>query len=250
MNNTQFSNSFKFQEYHFEKSRYSDMRKGAEYHFIACLRKGRCRIVTSSQSLELVEGDVFYIPKNLPYQSYWYGDPAIEFASFGFHYFPNTEERVYPLQKIPATEEDMALINQVVHSNEYCSGAIFRFYTLLSKLLPKMVCATQNSRKELLIKAEQHLRENPHIRMRELAKFCGISESGLYTVFKLSAGCTPNEMRQRALLEKAVELLKQTDLSVEQISDMLHFSSSSYFRKILKQHTGLSPTQIRKGSSI
>lgn len=250
MNNTQFSNSFKFQEYHFEKSRYSDMRKGAEYHFIACLRKGRCRIVTSSQSLELVEGDVFYIPKNLPYQSYWYGDPAIEFASFGFHYFPNTEERVYPLQKIPATEEDMTLINQVVHSNEYCSGAIFRFYTLLSKLLPKMVCATQNSRKELLIKAEQHLRENPHIRMRELAKFCGISESGLYTVFKLSAGCTPNEMRQRALLEKAVELLKQTDLSVEQISDMLHFSSSSYFRKILKQHTGLSPTQIRKGSSI
>ena len=250
MNNTQFSNTFKFKEYRFEKSRYTDMRKGAEYHFIACLRKGRCRIVTRSQTLELVEGDVFYIPKNLPYQSYWHGDPAIEFASFGFHFFPNTEERVYSLQKIRVDAEDMSRINQVIHGNECCSDAIFRFYALLSELLPKMVCITPNNKKDVLIKAEQYLRENPHIHMRQLAKVCGISESGLYTAFKRWAGCTPNEMRQRVLLETAVELLEQTDYSIEQISDMLHFSSSSYFRKVLKQHTKLSPTQIRKGASI
>ncbi|MBE6959924.1 MAG: AraC family transcriptional regulator [Ruminococcaceae bacterium] len=250
MNNTQFSNSFKFRVYRFEKYRHTDMRSGAEYHFVACLRKGRCRIVTKSQTLDLQPGDVFYIPKNLPYQSYWQGDPAIEFASYGFHYFPNAEARVYPLQKIQATPEDMERIDRVIQNGEYCSGAIFRFYELLSRLLPGMTYIAQNNREALLIKAEQRLRENPHISMGELAKFCGISESGLYMAFKRSADCTPNEMRQRVLLERATELLEQTNLSVEQISDMLRFSSSSYFRKILKQHTGLTPTQIRKGSSM
>lgn len=250
LNNTQFSNSFKFREYHFEKYRYTDMRSGAEYHFIACLHSGRCRIVTKSQSLELTAGDIFYIPKNLPYQSYWYGNPAIEFASYGFHYFPNIEERIYSLQKIPTTAEYVEMINGVIPNNEHDSGAIFRFYELLSKLLPEMTYITRNNREEFLVKAEQYLRENPHIRMSELAKICGISESGLYTVFKRLSDCTPNEMRQRMLLERAVELLEQTDLSVEQISDILQFSSSSYFRKILRQHTGLSPSQIRKRSSF
>ena len=118
------------------------------------------------------------------------------------------------------------MINGVIPNNEHDSGAIFRFYELLSKLLPEMTYITRNNREEFLVKAEQYLRENPHIRMSELAKICGISESGLYTVFKRLSDCTPNEMRQRMLLERAVELLEQTDLSVEQISDILQFSSS------------------------
>ena len=37
-----------------------------------------------------------------------------------------------------------------------------------------------------------------------------------------------------------------TDKKIEEISSMLNFSSSSYFRKILKQHTGKTPREIRK----
>ena len=55
-------------------------------------------------------------------------------------------------------------------------------------------------------------------------------------------------MKQEILCEKAVQLLTTTDLSVEEISNRLLFSSSSYFRKIFKKYTGKTPRQIRKDS--
>ena len=56
------------------------------------------------------------------------------------------------------------------------------------------------------------------------------------------------EKKQEIFCERAAELLITTDLSVEEISAMLSFSSSSYFRKIFKKHTGQTPLQIRKNT--
>ena len=44
---------------------------------------------------------------------------------------------------------------------------------------------------------------------------------------------TPNQMRNQILLEKAKDILITTDMSVENISDYLQFSSPSYFKKSL-----------------
>lgn len=80
----------------------------------------------------------------------------------------------------------------------------------------------------------------------DMAAHCGVSESGLYAAFQKHLGKTPMEVRHEILAEKAAELLSSTDLSVEEISDRLGFSSSSYFRKVLKKQTGQSPRAIRK----
>lgn len=250
MNNTQFSSSFKLREYHFEKYRYADRRSGAEYHFIAYLREGSCRIVSRQGTLELSAGDIFYIPKNLPYESYWSGSDAIRFASFGFTYFPNTEERIYPLQRISSSPEDVKLADQVIRHSDSCSGAIFRFYALLARLLPKMTCTSGEPRKHILSLAEHYLRENPFAQIRDVANYCNISESGLYAAFKRLSHQTPNDLRQKILVDKAIALLEETDISIEEICSSLHFSSASYFRKVLKKHTGLTPSQIRKQASF
>lgn len=250
MNNTQFSNSFKLREYRFEKYRYADRRSGAEYHFIAYLREGSCRIVSRQGTLKLSAGDIFYIPKNLSYESYWSSGNAIRFASFGFTYFPNTEERIYPLQKINGNAEDVTLIDQVIRHSDSCSGSIFRFYALLSQLLPKMTCISGGPRRQILTNAEHYLRENPFAQIRDVAKHCNISESGLYAAFKRLSGQTPNDLRQKILISRAVELLEETDTPIEDICTSLHFSSASYFRKVLKKHTGMTPSQIRKQASL
>ena len=59
---------------------------------------------------------------------------------------------------------------------------------------------------------------------------------------------TPNEMRQQIAVEMAVKLLITTEKSVQQISDKLGFSSTDYFRRILRKHTGKTPRQIRSGA--
>ena len=46
------------------------------------------------------------------------------------------------------------------------------------------------------------------------------------------------------------ELVETTGLSVEEISNELQFSSSSYFRKILKKHLGKTPSEIRRTNGV
>ena len=247
MNNTLFSNSFVFREFRFKKSyRYTDMRSGADQHFVACMRKGRCRIVSEENTIEIDEGDIFYIPKNLPYQSYWYGEDSICFDSFGFQFFPNREERIYPLQKIPSTLEDLQLADRVKKREGNSSDAIFAFYRLLEQLLPRMEYTYTCN--ETLLKVQRYLYANSFAKMADVAKSCGISESGMYAAFKRSAVYTPNTLRQKVLVDKAVQMLTETDIPVEEISSRLHFSSTAYFRKMLKKHIGLTPSQIRMKS--
>ena len=68
----------------------------------------------------------------------------------------------------------------------------------------------------------------------------------MYSLFKKRVGTTPNDFRQRVLCDMGIELLLTTDKKVEEISDMLSFSSGSYFRKVLKKQTGATPREIRK----
>ena len=247
VNNTHFSNSFIFREYRFQKSyRYTDARAGAEHHYIACMRKGHCRIVSEEGTVEVSQGEMFYVPKNLRYQSYWYGDESICFDSFGFQFFPNPEERIYPLQKISATPENLQLADQVKECEENSAAAIFAFFKLLEQLLPGMTYADTSNK--ILLKAERYLITDPFAQVADIAKACDISPSGLYAAFKRSGDITPNSLRQKVLVDKAAQMLAETDIPVEEISSRLRFSSTAYFRKVLKKYTGMTPSQIRKKS--
>ena len=86
--------------------------------------------------------------------------------------------------------------------------------------------------------------------VRDVARYCNVSLSGLYGIFQKVLEKTPNEVRQEIQCKNAVHLLTTTNLSVEEISSRLHFSSSSYFRKILRKHTGKTPLAIRKGAQF
>ena len=73
-----------------------------------------------------------------------------------------------------------------------------------------------------------------------------MSESGLYAFFRNYAGSTPINLKNKIKTENAVALLESTDLSVEEISQRTGFCSAEYFRKITKQKTGKTPTEIRR----
>ena len=80
--------------------------------------------------------------------------------------------------------------------------------------------------------------------MPHIASMSGISTSYLYMLFKKD-GETPNLIRQRAIVQKGINLLLTTDKKLDEIAEILNLSSASYFRKILKNHTGKTPRQIR-----
>ena len=118
-------------------------------------------------------------------------------------------------------------------------------YSFYARVLPGMEPDT-DPLELLVLKACAYMQKDPHARIGQVAMHCDVSIASLYSTFKKQLGITPNAMRQRVLCDAAQELLVTTDLPVEDISSRLGFSSSSYFRKVLRQHTGKTPLQLRK----
>lgn len=86
--------------------------------------------------------------------------------------------------------------------------------------------------------------------MAELSKLTAVSESALYLSFKTHSDKSIHDYRQSVIMEKAKELLISTDIPIEQLSENLGFSSSSYFRKQIHSYFGISPKEIRKNLKI
>ena len=70
-------------------------------NYIACMLKGTAQIESDNNTIFVKEGDVFFIPKNLGYQSYWYGDDDIKFISLGFKKLNTDDSLDFKLQIVP-----------------------------------------------------------------------------------------------------------------------------------------------------
>ncbi len=77
------------------------------------------------------------------------------------------------------------------------------------------------------------------------SKLC-ITPKYLSVICKKQSGKTANEWIREQVLEDIRYYLKQTDLSVKQISDQLGFPNSSFFGKYVKEHFGMTPIQFRQ----
>ena len=246
MNETKFSQDFWFRQISGQHDRYTDVRHGAAMHFLVYMREGSARFVTREQTVHLQQGQFLYIPKGEPYQSYWQGEKIL-FDSLGFQWFPEGEGGSYPLQALPADPQMCELADHLASDRRVRSKTLGSFFQLLSLALPKMTHSSIEG--DIFQKVQQYIYKNPQAPMAAVAAYCNMSQSGLYNIFARCNWGTPNDLRQKMRVEKAVELLQTTDMSIEAISDRLEFSSASYFRKILKKHIGKTPTAIRKAAS-
>ncbi|WP_438444146.1 response regulator transcription factor [Gorillibacterium sp. sgz5001074] len=65
-------------------------------------------------------------------------------------------------------------------------------------------------------------------------------------LFKKNLGRTFSEYVSELRLKKARELLKQTELSIEEIAIKAGYVDYYYFNKVFKKHCGMTPTKFRK----
>ncbi len=248
MNSSLFFKSFDFHKSTRGKYQHNDSRQGSPMHFLAYLIKGRCEIVSKYYTINVKAGDLFYIPMNLPYQSYWYGEPDTELISLGFTFFQEAKKTTYPLQKICASEELKTRINDKDLISGINSKSIGKFYTLLSDVLEYMSQEEVSKEERIVSDATEYMWAHPEDNADKIAKYVNISETALYLAFKKVKGTTPNFEKQKMLSKKAQLLLSTTDKSIQEISDQLGFSSTSYFRKIIHKTLNMTPREIRKNN--
>ncbi len=239
------SNDYRFYRYQYANDHHTDMSAGCDVHYLAMLTKGTARIRTDTETLHLRCGDIFYIPRGLRYHSYWQGDPEIEFLSFGFLTMPVRDQKSYLLQTIPHNAGLADQLKQIpLQGNLVGSRALSLFYGALAEALEQMTHSQDGQLSGIADRAMGYIRKRPFASVPDIARACGVSEPYLYARFRRATGLSPNQYRQRILCERAKELLLTTDLTVQAISEQLHFSSPSYFRKVFLRHTGQTPRQF------
>ncbi|MBQ8525467.1 MAG: PocR ligand-binding domain-containing protein [Clostridia bacterium] len=97
-------------------------------------------------------------------------------------------------------------------------------------------------------KATGYIRDNldKNLTVRSISDNINISKSVLYKNFHSSFNCTVNQYINTKRVEKSTELLTDSDLSIEEISRKVGFSSAAYYSKIFKKLKGTSPLKFRK----
>lgn len=82
-----------------------------------------------------------------------------------------------------------------------------------------------------------------------LAEIAHVNKYYLAHSFKEEFGISPINYQLQRRIEESCYLLRQTDLSLAQISRILGFSSSSYFSQIFRKSKHVSPSEYRKQAS-
>jgi AraC family transcriptional regulator len=89
----------------------------------------------------------------------------------------------------------------------------------------------------------EHL--NQDIKLADLAQLLGMSQFHFSHLFKQAIGTAPYQYLIQQRVERAKQLLKQTDRSIMDIAFLCGFNSHSHLSKQFRQFTGMTPKAYR-----
>jgi AraC family transcriptional activator of pobA len=100
----------------------------------------------------------------------------------------------------------------------------------------------------ILIHSLSHMVDSYFIKEQQLGFYTSafnISESQLNDICNKHFNCGLKKILQNRLMQEARKLLLSTDLSVSEIAYKLNFEDNSYFNKVFKSKTGITPKRFR-----
>lgn len=255
MKHIEFYNSFRFFLVDRQRYHHTDNSTGIPCHFLARMRCGTARIVTEDgQELSLTAGDVFYLPLGLRYHSYWYGDPEngnrVSWESYSFEMLPEREDSLSPMVFTEADAAVNALLDCLSAQMTVSSLSVGLLYQALGLLLPKTEKRHGTVSERRAARAKEFIEAHPDFQVSELARYCDMSESGIYAFFRRELGTTPLGLRNKMKVRRATALLEETDLSVEEIATRLGYGNAAYFRHIFREVTGKTPSAVRRAAKL
>ena len=90
---------------------------------------------------------------------------------------------------------------------------------------------------------------NKDISVKDIAQATGLSPDYMSKQFKNMVGVGPAEYYRNLRMAKAMEMLKNSDISITEVAEQLGFCDTSIFSRQFKQIVGVSPTAFRAGKN-
>ena len=87
---------------------------------------------------------------------------------------------------------------------------------------------------------------NERLSISEICKVLHYNKSYIFRQFKKTTGTSLMAYFNMLKIKKAKQMLRDSDKSIQDISESLSFNNPNYFTKVFKKHTGYTPYTYRK----
>lgn len=116
------------------------------------------------------------------------------------------------------------------------------------RFVSSVFCLVDVKHKDVIYKAIDYLKRNCHgkVTLEETAGHVGLSPSYFSRVFREEMGETFNSYLSALRVSKAKAMLLTTNASIVEICDRCGFDDQSYFTKVFKKYTGVTPGRFRE----
>ena len=107
---------------------------------------------------------------------------------------------------------------------------------------------TDSSKTDVIDNACKFIKDNfaNDITLNDVAQHVFLSPIYFSSYFKKKTGEKYSDYLAKVKLNKARELLSETDIKISTIAEMSGFRDTNYFHKTFKNQTGLTPVEYRK----
>ena len=142
------------------------------------------------------------------------------------------------------------IVNELELKSQYYKYLVVMYYAELLILIYRYMdesylpIYTNDSLKKAI--AFIRLNYQSGITMNAVAEYTGISERYLRRLFSQYLNLSPLDYLNQIRINKAVELLRNTEMSVKEVCYLCGFQSPQYFSRVFKQQMGISPRKISK----
>ncbi len=166
-----------------------------------------------------------------------------------FDFFLFLEETVIHNSVASLLQTEHHMLNLSVFAEANNIGQLkYCFDLAVESLINAVFCPQSQKHASLICKATEYIEEhyNSKISQSRVADLVYLSPSYFSKVFKENLGCSFNEYINYIRIEKAKFLLKRHEVDIDRIAEIVGFESRSYFGKVFKAQTGMTPKQFRQ----
>ena len=221
------------------------------------LLEGCADFIQEDKTIHISQGEMIFIPFEDCYHSHWLGQPRTTCCTLFFNFRPFSSpfrDHLFPMQRLVPTRE-MIKKHLWIWENQNNEGASLSLlgavYSLLGDIYPLLEKREAPAIHSQIWPAVSYLctHYTENITIEELAQMCHMSVSNFHNRFKLEMKLSPIAYKNQLCIDQAAQiLLSSAKKSIEEISSELGFESSTYFRRVFKQYTGLSPRIFRQNA--
>ena len=246
------------------------------------ITEGSAMVYHSNEAIELKPGHIYIIPsytfgryKCDEYHEQYYiscleeiknGYSIFNFSSFIYESKANAMDLYYfkrllelnPNRQLennnPKVYDNRPTLMDFEKRNEELSpSAYMETHAILEILISRFIKDMNSQSTKSNVKKEfgmvlNYIHENLHenLTVKQLADFCHLNTDYFSRVFHENFGMRPNKYIQSKRIERAQLLLLSTNNSLKQIAEKVGLENLSYFNRIFKSHTGVTPGIFRE----